>query len=85
MNDLIYQIKRFQKLKKYVGASKISSFSVELYFYPDDDRVAVTLGTYDISDFPRATEFYTTIDYLVEELRKKVDECYKECGISEET
>lgn len=84
-NDLIYQIKRFQKLKEYVGASKISSFSVEIFFYSDEEQVDLVLGTYDCGSMSRATKIETSFNDLVEDLQKKVDECYKECGISEET
>ena len=68
MNGLLEQINRFRKLKEKVGASKMSSFSVELYFDPDDDDVTVTFGTYDIGDLPRHDILRTSQKRLVKDI-----------------
>ena len=68
MNELLEQINRFRKLKEKVGASKICSFSVELYFDPDDDDVTVTFGTYDIGDLPRHDILKTSQKTLLKDI-----------------
>ena len=79
MNELIEQIQRFQKLRDYVGASKISSFSVELYFDPDGEGVGVVLGGYDIPSWNRHESIRTTVKDLLKDLKLKIDEAYKDC------
>lgn len=73
MNELLEQLNRFRKLKDRVGASKISSFSVELYFDPDNDDVIVTFGTYDIGDCPRHDNLCTTQENLLKDITKRID------------
>lgn len=73
MNELLDQINRFRKLKEKVGASKISSFSVDIYFDPDNDDVTVTFGTYDIGDLPRHDNLNTIQRCLVADITKRID------------
>lgn len=73
MNELLEQINRFRKLKEKVGASKISSFSVELWFDPETDRVEITFGTYDIGDLPRHDSLRTSQENLLEDITKQID------------
>lgn len=73
MNELLDQINRFRKLKEKVGASKISSFSVDIYFDPDTDEVCVTFGTYDIGDLPRHDNLNTIQRCLVADITKRID------------
>lgn len=73
MFELLEQINRFHRLKERVGASKISSFSVELYFDPDNDNVTVTFGTYDIGDCPRHDSIKTTQQNLLKDIARQID------------
>ena len=73
MNELLDQINRFRKLKNKVGASKISSFSVEIYFDPDTEAVSVSFGTYDIGDLPRHDILNTNQESLIRDIRRRID------------
>lgn len=58
---------RFLKLRDKTGASKITSYSMSVYFSPEG-RISVELGTYDISGWPRHTylgSFESELDALV--------------------
>jgi hypothetical protein len=44
--------KQFLKLRDKTGASKMSSYSMTIYFSPDED-ISIELGGYDIQDWSR--------------------------------
>jgi hypothetical protein len=44
--------KEFLKLRDITGATKMSSYSMTVYFSPDED-ISIELGGYDIADWNR--------------------------------
>jgi hypothetical protein len=72
--ELEKQIRRFQSFKERTGVSKSSSYSVHISFSSYDDNVFVELGGYDVGGWSRHESFDTTMDNLVSDLTKKVDE-----------
>jgi len=72
--ELDKQIRRFKSFKERTGTSKSSSYSVTITFSAYDDTVYVELGGYDVGGWSRHESFETTMDDLVTDLTKKVDE-----------
>lgn len=73
-NELENQIKRFRSFKERTGADKSSSYSVSINFTSYDDSVYVELGGYNVGDWSRHEKLETTLDNLVEDFTKKIDE-----------
>jgi hypothetical protein len=74
LEELKMQIRRFQSFKERTGVSKSSSYSVHISFSAYDDNVFVELGGYDVGGWSRHECFDSTMDNLVTDLTKKVDE-----------
>jgi len=74
IEELENQIKRFQSFKERTGASKTSSYSVNISFSCYEDKVYVEFGGYDVGDWSRHESIETTWDNLIEDIIKKVDE-----------
>lgn len=70
MSRFLNLTKRFQDLATHFGCSKSSSFSVKLEIANRNSDVEgqfyLSLGTYDIGDMPRTSEFgpYKTIEMV---------------------
>lgn len=81
MKDLLYQIKRFQELGKKTGRSKSSSYYVEFNFSPTfyiDDKVTITFGGYDITNWGRHHIVESSGVNLLEDITKEVDKAVKD-------
>jgi hypothetical protein len=67
--------KRFLKLRETTGASKISSFSMSVYFSAEE-MISIELGGYDIADWNRHEhigDFYSEEEALIA-LENKIKE-----------
>jgi len=78
MQELIDQIKRFQSFKERTGCSKTSSYSVHISFPTYGDEVYVEFGGYDVGGWSRHESITTTVDNLLADITKKIDEADEE-------
>lgn len=78
MSDFQTLHKRFLDLGEKTGRSKLSSYSLTIYYHPDED-ITIELGGYDIPDWNRhetSPIFKTEVDALIW-LEKKIEEAEK--------
>jgi len=81
MIEVYELINRFQKIADKTGRSKMSSFSVELYFnsrFSENDKATISVGGYDIGGWPRHHTIESTGKTLVDDLRALVESAEKE-------
>lgn len=70
--------KRFLKLRDVTGANKISSYSMTVYFSPEE-TISIELGGYDIADWNRHESLgtFNTEEEALSALEKKIEEAEK--------
>lgn len=72
MEKLYELIERFQSLKNKTGTNKSSSYELNLYFSPWDDKVSINWGCYEIGDYPRHYETNATRDTLLAHMESEI-------------
>ena len=77
MTTFLEQHQRFLKLREKVGASKMSSFSMQVYYSPEE-YITIELGGYDIGDWSRHEHIgpFEDEEEALLALTQKIDEAY---------
>jgi hypothetical protein len=70
--------KRFLALRDKTGANKISSYSMTIYYSPEED-ISIELGGYDICDWNRHENIgnFKTEEQALQALKNKIIEAEK--------